>query len=339
MDSSPPFTTAIVGCGGISRAHGDAIEGNDDRIDFVACCDVDPDAADAFADRYGVPRTYTKLEELLASEELDVVILATWPNLHEAQVLTCVEAGVPAVLCEKSLSTNAESGARMVRAAAEGETLLVEAFMYRHHPRTLELVERLESGEIGDLRHVRAGFHMKVEDESNWRRDPDRAGGVAYDLTSYPVNFVGGLFGEPPERVAAEWIRREDGLVESLYATLRYPEGTVAIIESSQTAAYRLPLEVRGIEGALSIEHAWLPDDVIERISGNWQEDFERERIETQNADPYEEQILHVCECLERGAEPRFTAAESVRNAAVMDALLESAETGRFVAPTVPEGF
>lgn len=99
MGETLPIDAGIVGCGANARSHGDASEGNE-QVRLVACSDLDPEAAEGFADRYGVPATYTDHTTMLEEESLGLVVLSTWPNLHEEQVLDCIGAGVPAILCE-----------------------------------------------------------------------------------------------------------------------------------------------------------------------------------------------------------------------------------------------
>jgi predicted dehydrogenase len=324
----------IVGCGANARSHGDAADG-EERVRFVACCDIDPGAAADFAAEYGVDRTYTDHVEMVEAEDLDLVVLSTWPNLHEQQVLDCVDAGAPALLCEKSLATNAASAARMARAAAAAGAVLVEAFKHRHHPRTRRLQELVETGEVGDLSRIRAGFHGTIDDETNWRRDPERGGGVVYDFTCYCVNTLGAFTGAVPERVAAEWTRRDDGLVEELWGLLRYDDGLVAEVDSSQRTSGVQPLELHGDEALLSLDHAWNAhqEDITVRADG------ETRTLATPAADPFEAQLRHVCECLRADETPRFTVEESVRNLAVVDAMLESAATNSVTTPDVPDGF
>jgi predicted dehydrogenase len=86
VGDSFPITAGIVGCGANARSHGDAIEGNEGRIQLVACCDIHPKRAAAFAGRYDVSTTYTDHVTMVEEENLDLVILSTWPKQHEDQV-------------------------------------------------------------------------------------------------------------------------------------------------------------------------------------------------------------------------------------------------------------
>ena len=336
-----PIRAAIVGCGAISHTHAAAILRNPDVIQLVACANRGRERREAFASKYAVTGVYADYREMVRRQEPELVILATWPIQHEEQVLACIEEGVLGILCEKSLTVSGQSAVRMASAASTARTLLVEGFMYRHHPRTLRAIELLREGKIGRLLRVRAGFHFATADPTSWRKDPGRGGGVVFDATCYCVNALGAFIGILPERVSAEWTRTEDGLVESMYGTLRYPAGIMGQIESSQTCSYREPLELQGERGTIYLEHAWTPVHTsdVQLITGSiWSGSFSIEQIGAGASDPYEEQLLHICQCLRTGARPRFPVEESVRNLFVIDALMHSAETRSYVSPQVPYG-
>jgi len=70
-----------------------------------------------------------------------------------------------------------------------------------------------------------------------------------------------------------------------------------------------------------------------------WNGSLTRERVELGAANPWECHIVYLCHCLHTGEQPRFSIEESVRNVSVIEAMLESAATGVYVTPTVPQGF
>jgi predicted dehydrogenase len=94
--------TAIIGTGGIARAHAGAATTLADRLDLVAAVDVDPVRLDAFREEYGVPAGYADVGEMLAREKPDVVQICTPPGSHVDLSIACLEAGAW-VLCEKPL--------------------------------------------------------------------------------------------------------------------------------------------------------------------------------------------------------------------------------------------
>lgn len=336
MKSSSPLRAGIIGCGGISGAHAKAIIENPQAITLAACADIAIDKARALAEQCGSGNAYDDYEKMLDTEKLDLVIIATWPNLHEEQVTAAAKRGVRMILCEKSLAMTAASASRMAEAAKQGGSILVEGFMGRHHPRTLELEKLVREGRIGPLRKIRAGFQRPAMKKPSWKSNP-MFGGVVFDFTCYCVNAIGQFTTQLPDAVYARKIQQDDGLIIQMDGMLHYADGLVAFVESSYTLAFQQPLDLHGETGILRMQNAWTG-------SGQSGIDLEpnrnptvTEHIETPVADRGVCQLLHLCECLKAGALPRFTIEESIRNHIVIDALMQSAEIGQPVSPQVME--
>ena len=148
-----------------------------------------------------------------------------------------------------------------------------------------------------------------------------------FDFTCYCVNAIGQFTTQLPQSVYARKKQLDDGLIIQMDGMLQYPDGLVAFVESSYTLAFQQPLELHGETGILRMHNAWTG-------SGQSGIDLEpnlnptvTERIETPTADRGVCQLMHLCECLRSGVEPRFTIEESIRNHIVIDALMQSAET------------
>jgi predicted dehydrogenase len=202
--TSEPLRLGIVGCGGISERHARAAAGSAAAA-IVACCDIRAGAAEDWAARHGCERAYADYRAMIREHELDGVLLATWPNLHHEQVLGCLEEGVRAVLCEKSLAVTGAEALEIWTAADEADALVVEGLMYLHHPAIRRIDELLAAGELGEIDSVRAVFSLVDTEESapddpsrDWRQRADRAGGVPYDLACYCVDACNRLAGAPP---------------------------------------------------------------------------------------------------------------------------------------------
>jgi predicted dehydrogenase len=95
--------TAIVGTGGIARAHAAAVGEVGDNVELAAAVDVDPQRLADFQETYGVARAYTDLHEMLERERPDIVQICSPPYLHPEQCIAALEAGAW-VLCEKPLA-------------------------------------------------------------------------------------------------------------------------------------------------------------------------------------------------------------------------------------------
>jgi predicted dehydrogenase len=101
------YRVGLIGTGGIARAHGKACQ-QVDRAELVAVCDISKDAMANFGERFGVEAQYLDLDEMLAKENLDIVVICNWGAYHAKTGIQAARSGqVKAVLCEKPFTINA----------------------------------------------------------------------------------------------------------------------------------------------------------------------------------------------------------------------------------------
>jgi predicted dehydrogenase len=122
--------------------------------ELVAAADPDADRRAAFSKQWGVAAIYPTVDAMLRSHGLDVLVVATPADTHEAVCTAGIAAGVRGVLCEKPLSGHAEGARRIVeRCQASGVHLAVN-FTRRWDATHQELAARVGAGAIGTLRGV-----------------------------------------------------------------------------------------------------------------------------------------------------------------------------------------
>lgn len=115
MEKMQKVKTAVVGCGMISTIYIKNLMNMFSIIDLVALCDLNVAAAKEKAEKYGVPNVMT-LEEVLASEEIELVINLTAPFAHYDVIKKALNAGKH-VFTEKMLCTDLEQGKELIRLA------------------------------------------------------------------------------------------------------------------------------------------------------------------------------------------------------------------------------
>lgn len=317
-------------------------------VSIVACCDVRSGAAEEWAASHGCERSYSDYRTMLREHELDGVILATWPNLHHEQLLGCLEAGARSILCEKSLTLTGAEAHEVWTATQEAGAVVVEAYMYRHHPALLRLRELVGQGDIGEVDSVRAAFSIFDPAEAagddpdrDWRQRPELGGGVPWDLSGYCVDACNLFAQSPPARVAAFSGRSERyGTVNRLFGLIEYESGVVGTIESSHRSDFNHELRIDGARGHALLPVAWRIEHEIEvelARSAGWGV-FETTRIPVPETDPYRLQLEHFARTAAGEADPVPALAESVVTAYTLDALLASAAERAVVAVEVPEG-
>lgn len=139
----------VVGVGIMGADHADRLARRTAHARLVAVADPDEVRAKELAGRFEGVRSGSDALELIASDDVDAVILASPGFVHEEQVLACLAAGKP-VLCEKPLTMDSESSLRLVQAERDfGRRLIQVGFMRRFDPEYAQLKSVLDGGSIG----------------------------------------------------------------------------------------------------------------------------------------------------------------------------------------------
>jgi xylose dehydrogenase (NAD/NADP) len=314
---------------------------------IVACADVRADVAEAWGRRHGCERSYSDYLAMAREHELDGVLLATWPNLHREQLLGCLEAGVRAILCEKALVLDAAQAIEIRAAAEEAGAVVVEGYMYRHHPAIPRIDEQLAAGAVGDIDAVSAAFHMfdPAEDSPDdsardWRQRRECAGGVPWDLACYCVDACNRFAPTPPRQVlAVGGTSARYGTVDRLYGLIEYEDGLVGIVQSSKRSDFDHELRIAGTRGHVRLPVAWRiegPTEVLVTRSVGWGE-FETERLPIPAVDPFRAQLESFVAAARGEVNPEPSLAESVVNAGTLDALLASAKERTAIPVDLPQ--
>ena len=147
------YKSCCLGCGGRARGHADAYRFvKKSRLEAV--CDMNTERLHPFAEKWGVPRSYTDLHEMLETEKPDLLHIVTQPQLRVELLTAASEHGVPAVLVEKPLCLDAEDFNAIKALGETTKTRICVNHQLRCHPKTLELLGLVRSGAIGDIRLV-----------------------------------------------------------------------------------------------------------------------------------------------------------------------------------------
>lgn len=166
--------------------------------DVRAIASRDGDRAAMTAAELGIPTSYGSYEELLADPDIDAIYNPLPNHLHVEWTLAAARAGKH-VLCEKPVALNAAEAAKLRECPPD--ITITEAFMVRYHPQWLRTREIIRSGELGEVRAVRAVFSYFNDDPNDVRNKPDIGGGALMDIGCYPVTGGRFFFEAEPERV------------------------------------------------------------------------------------------------------------------------------------------
>ncbi|MDH5019847.1 Gfo/Idh/MocA family protein [Halobacterium rubrum] len=300
-----------------------AIRASEHEVHAVAS--RDRERAAAFADRHDVPVVCDDYDALFDAD-VDAVYVPLPNSLHADWTCRAASEGLD-VLCEKPLASDADEAVEVVQHCRNAGVTLMEAFMYRYHPRTERAIEVAER-HLGDVQHVHAAFNFPLprDRSDDVRLDPALAGGSLMDVGCYAVNAARQFLGEPVAADASVHDARDCGVDTSVAGTLEFADGGTATVEASFESRNYQSYRVEGTDGWLEVEDAFNPthgDGVVLR----WGTDGKTVEEQFDPVDQYRLEVEHFADCVESGDQPRTDGEEAVANMRAIDALYEAART------------
>lgn len=314
----------ILGAGFIAnRAVIPAIQGSRNAR-VVAIASRNEARALSTANQHAIPRIYQGYEALLDDPHVQVVYIALPNSLHREWTIRAAQHGKH-VLCEKPLALNAAQCDEMIDACRSAGVLLMEAVMYRFHPRMQALKALLDTGEIGEMRLFHAAFSFPFSAPTNYRAFPEFGGGALLDIGSYCVNAARWLTGMEPQSVQSRISYSLYDIDMTTSAVLRFEaqRASTAHIQCSFEAAEYQVIEVVGSEAAVSAPlafTAWREDETWLLIQRSG--DFEQRVF--QPADPYRLMVEHFSDCVMGQAALRFPPEDGRATMRVLDMVREN---------------
>lgn len=295
-----------------------------------------PEMGTRVAADHHIPHIYGNYDDLLADSQIQVIYIPLPNHLHYHWTLRALEAGKH-VLCEKPLACNARQAREMADSAAKSGLLLMEAFMYRFHPRSRRIKEMVADGSLGVPVLVRAAFCYHMEETllaagECSRLQPDMGGGALLDVGCYGVSVSRWLMGKEPTGIQGQAVYHDCGADVHFVGSLRFPDHGLATLEASFISALQQTYTILGTRKAIELPHnAFIP---WEKEAVFFVRDQDAEVGEKQviaGADEYQLMVEHFSEAVTGKIPLAFSPEESVRNMQVLDALAEAAQTGRTI--------
>jgi predicted dehydrogenase len=183
---STDLRLGLVGAGAIAQLAHLPLLSKMRGAQLVAICDNDGPKAGALAQRLKVPDIFTDIDELLDTEGLDAVVIATPNHLHEPHVLRALKQKVH-VLCERPLSLTKGGVNRILETAKAADCKVVVGNNHRFRSDVQQLARFLEGGELGKVIGMRAGQYQFRSGQQGWRSRKAEAGGGAFLEYGYPL--------------------------------------------------------------------------------------------------------------------------------------------------------
>ena len=302
----------------------------------VAIASRDLAKAQRAADTLGISRAYGSYEELIADPDVEAIYNPLPNHLHVPWTLRAAEAGKH-VLCEKPLALTRAEAQQLVEVRDRMGVQIGEAFMVRAHPQWAAVRELIAEGRIGELRLVAGHFSYFRRDPTDIRSRLDWGGGALMDIGCHPITLSRWLFAEEPDRVIAVLDRDPETYVDRLAsALLRFPSGQASFTCATQLVPYEV-MQVHGTEGRIEIEIPFnaLADHECRLLidDGRQFAGAGAETITLPAVDHYRLQGERFSEAVRGVGAVPVSLEDAIGNMSVIDALFESARSGRWEQP------
>lgn len=221
----------------------------------------DNQKAEVFAKANGAKGWCSDLEELAGNSEIDAVYIASPNGLHFQQAEMMIEAGKH-VLCEKTITTNAEELKMLIKKAKQHGVILMEAMRSVFTPGFDWLRDSL--GVLGSIRRVSFQYCQYSSRYDNYKKgiienafNPKFSNGALMDIGVYCIYPLITLFGVP-EKILADAIILENG-VDGAGTILAHYEDFQAELTYSKIADGHIENQIQGEEGTLCFNHITNP--------------------------------------------------------------------------------
>ncbi len=292
------------------------------------------DEAEPQVEAHGIVQLTEDYDDLLGNPGIDAVYVPLPNHLHQHWVIRALEAGKH-VLCEKPLACSSAEAVTMAETAFHHGRLLMEAQMYRFHPRTQRIAQMVAEGAIGIPRLVRAAFCFSMSEDllasgANYRLNSVPGGGALFDVGCYGVGIARLFLKQRVSRVQALTLERNgSGIDLHLVGNLQFEGIALASIEASFCSGLQQTYTVIGNGGAIEVPHdgfiPWENDALIFHRIGD---SDTAESIVIPGIDQYRLMVEHFSDRVADGGAPLVSLEDSIRTLAVLDALAESARSG-----------
>lgn len=327
---------AIVGLGSLAINQILPAFAKCEKSKVVAFVSGHPDKANKLAPRYGVnPKNiynYQNYDTIKDNPEVDVIYIVLPNSMHAEYTIRGLQAGKH-VLCEKPMAISSAECKKMIDAARKADRKLMIAYRCRYEPLNREAIRIARAQELGPTQMILADAGFAIGDPKQWRLNKALAGGGSmFDIGIYALNASRYLTGEEPVELNAMTYSTPDDprfkeVEENTIFQLRFPSGILANCSSSYGYFHQSHYRVMGTKGRLEMDPAtW--------YNGNrmWIErDGKIEQIEISEKDHFAAEMDHMSDSVMQNKEPLTPGEEGLRDLTIIEAVYESAKSGKTV--------
>lgn len=350
MSTNNIVRIGVIGAGFIGKVHCNefkAIPG----VTLAGVSDFLPERAAKLAAEVGVQKVFKSAEDLITDKEIDAVVIAVPNRYHSSLAISALESGKH-VLIEKPMALNSLEAKRIVEVKNRSKKVVMVAHQMRWEGLSKTIKNLADDAAFGRIYNIKTGWWRRcgIPGWGSWfTRNSDSGGGPLIDVGVHMLDLALWLIGNPkpvavygstyaefgPERKGLgtwgtpDWNGHFD--VEDLAsAMIQLDNGATMTLEVSwavNTDTNMKPfIHIMGSEGGVSYY-----GDSAKLVGQQFGRPFSIDLASPVNVNPRTAVATHFIDCLRTGAEPISSAESGLVNNLVLDAIYESAKTGKLV--------
>lgn len=303
----------LVGIGGWGRQYVDILR-RSDIFDLRVCFDTNEEILEEVCLSVGCLKA-NSLEELIAVNGLQTVVIVTPNHLHYEQCIKAIEQGKH-VFIEKPIANTFKEAEDIYRTAEENNIIVSVGHNVRRRYEFRMIKKCIENGDIGDVVMFEANNSQPIGEKGrSWRLNISTCpGGPLLQLGIHHIDSLRYLFGEITEVKAFAKKDYFEDIPDAISSILSFKCGPIGYLGTNWVTEPSFTMKLYGTKGNLIIEDTAL----------YLQKDGKESRIKTKPINTLSEQIKEFGECIMYDRKPEVDAKEAIKNLIVVEAIMES---------------
>ncbi len=321
------LNTGIAGLGRWGQVLVDSVHNKSQKIHITAGCTGRKERARDYCATNGIDLR-DSLEDLLADDALNAIILATPHSQHAEQIIACAKAGKH-VFVEKPMTLTVAGAEAATAACRDAGVVCALGHNRRFLPAMARLREMATGGELGKLVHVESNISMPSgyrHGAEHWRTTvaESPAGGMT-PLGIHMVDALISFLGPIAEvRASSERHVLETEVNDTTFMTFRYASGIAGTMTTITVTAPVWRIQVFGSAG-------WAEMRSHERLAWRMNDDAEETVVDFEPVDTMHLELEAFAEAVSGGAAYPLPIGEAVHGVAVLEAIIRACENGETV--------
>ena len=259
MNQDKTMRVGIIGAGWIAEKAAITLNGLKE-CECYAIASRSLEKAEAFAQKWGMPKAYGSYAELIADDDVDLIYVAT-PHSHHYDVTKEALMADKPCLVEKAFMANHRQAKEIIDLAHERKVFLAEAIWTRYQPALKMVNDLISSGRIGTPRLLTATLGYSMGDKPRIMR-ADLCGGALLDLGVYCLNFARMFCPADIVSMEGQCVKSATGMDLTNAMTLILADGMLCNLQSSASCVGDNIGVIAGTDGNLIIDNVNNPQKI-----------------------------------------------------------------------------